>query len=108
MDAHAFRESIALSSDLLQRAVTEVSKCAPNDGAYEVPQNPNKSGIYYNLTKDDKIETYPLRFFYHHRALLLDYANSLRGLTQYQTTTLLSYVQASQGAVFDQVDGWIT
>jgi hypothetical protein len=107
MDAHAFRESIALSSDLLQRAVTEVSKCAPNDGAYEVPRNPNEPGTYYNSKKDDEIETYPPRFFYHHRALLSDYANSLGGLTQYQTTALLSYVQASQGAVFDQADGWI-
>ncbi len=108
-DAPVFTESIALSSETLQMAVTEVSRCAPNDSAYENAKNPSELGYHsYSLSKNDnEIETYPHRFFYHHRSQLANYAESAGGLVRDHINALLSYIQASQGQVHDEADGLI-
>jgi hypothetical protein len=100
-----FKESIAVVSEVMQSAITRVSRCAPNDAAYENTTTPQSK--YYSSSQKlagEEIETYPHRFLYHHRARLSEYAASSGELARDQITALLSYVQASNGSTYEEAD----
>lgn len=101
-----FKESIAITSNGLQSAIIQVSRCAPSDAAYESPEPHRGYSVERPFETQNNIESefYSHRFFYHHRERLFNYAASSHEAVRGQVLALLSYIELSQGSLYTEVD----
>jgi hypothetical protein len=86
-------ESILIISRHLEKAIRNIAVCDPED--HFVPPHRRLGSL---------ILTPPYRFVYHHRSLLLTYAQTCRSSIKSQILALLDYVEGTYGVQYRQAD----
>jgi hypothetical protein len=92
-DKGGYEESILVISRSLEKAIRSIAMCDPEDTS--VSDSWKTASLAFKP---------PYRFVYHHRSLLLAYAQTCRSSIRSQISALLDYIEGTCGVRYKQTD----